>query len=318
MAVYSKTQLSKFALDVVEGLSRSGQKTLPSRHFYDNLGSALFEAITMLPEYGLTRADERLLYKHAADLAFATNAPHLVAELGSGSGRKTRFILRALADNNNALVYRPIDVSSAALSQCEKELCDIAEVRPVHADWLDGLKQITSSARQRQSLLLLFLGSSIGNIDRQCIPDFLQRIRMLLNPGDFFLLGADLLKDVDTMLAAYDDTLGVTAAFNLNILRRVRDELGADLDLRSFAHEARWNEEQHRIEMHLLCCKDQIVHVRALEQEFRFRAGETIWTESSHKFTEDELNEYARVAGFTPAAMWVDAEWPFAEALWSI
>jgi uncharacterized SAM-dependent methyltransferase len=164
--------------------------------------------------------------------------------------------------------------------------------------------------------MLLFLGSSIGNVERSEISDFFHRIRQGLRPGDLFLLGADLAKDIETMITAYDDPTGVTAAFNLNMLGRMNRELGADFDLRAFAHEARWNAEKRRIEMHLLCCRDQLVHVRALGESYRIRAGETIWTESSHKFTADELHAYAAQSGFAEMATWVDRDWSFAETLW--
>ncbi|MBV8072042.1 MAG: L-histidine N(alpha)-methyltransferase [Acidobacteriaceae bacterium] len=317
MSAFARAQLTPFALDVAQGFALCGQRKLPPRWFYDDLGSALFEAITYLPEYGLTRADERLLREHASDLAFLTHPISAVAELGSGSGRKTRFVLQAASDGRRQLVYRPIDVSVSALSLCEKELGDISDVRPVREDWLHGLEQV---ARERNGgpLLLLFLGSSVGNIDRESIPDFLKSIRALLLPGDFFLLGADLVKDTATMISAYNDSLGVTAAFNLNILRRINQELGANFDLRAFEHDARWNARDRRIEMHLVCCREATVRVQALDTDFVFRAGETIWTESSHKFTGQELSDYARAAGFDPVTSWTDAEWPFVEALWRV
>jgi dimethylhistidine N-methyltransferase len=317
MASVAKTQLSPFAFDVAEGLAHSRQKKLPPRWFYDGMGSALFEAITMLPEYGLTRADERLLRVHSADLAAIVSPISLAVELGSGSGRKTRYILQSLARGGDGLLYRPIDVSPDALASCEKQLSDLAEVRPVTADWLEGLQTIVRSREARHPLILLFLGSSIGNISRQSIPAFLNKIRELLQPGDFFLLGADLLKDPAIMLAAYDDALGVTASFNLNVLRRINDELGADFDLRAFTHQARWDPVERRIEMHLLCRRDCNVRIEALETNFTFRAGETIWTESSYKFTSAELDAYAADAGFSPVETWVDSEWPFAETLWT-
>jgi dimethylhistidine N-methyltransferase len=318
MTVSAKARLSPFALDVAEGLSLRDQKKLAPRWFYDDLGSKLFEAITLLPEYGLTRADERLLRTYAADLASLTNSVDLVVELGSGNGRKTRYVLEAITRERPSLQYRPIDVSAAALAYCEKELGDIAAVRPVTADWLQGLHDVARSRRPEQRLLLLFLGSSIGNVDRDAIPGFLKNIRARLEPGDFFLLGADLMRDPATLLAAYDDPLGITGAFNLNVLRRMNNELGADFDLQSFAHTARWNAGCRRIEMHLLCYRDCIVNIETLGSSFEFRAGETIWTESSHKFTVEELESFALDCGFNPVITWIDTEWPFAETLWSV
>ncbi len=317
MAAISKPVLSAFARDVLNGLSRAGQKQIPSRYFYDDLGSALFEAITFLPEYGLTRADERLLQRYASPLASAAGEVKSVFELGSGSGRKTRYILQALRAKYGNLVYSPIDVSPAALAACERETSDLADVRPVCADWIAGLSELAEK-RASGPALVLFLGSSIGNLQRTCIPEFLQDIRANLEHGDLLLLGADLVKDVEIMLAAYDDPTGVTAAFNLNILGRINRELDGDFDLRAFGHEVRWNTKERRIEMHLLSGRNQAVAIRTLDTSFWFEAGETIWTESAHKFSETELLEVAASTGFTAVQTWVDSDWPFAEALWKV
>lgn len=311
------SQLSQFALDVAEGFS-CAQKNIPPRYFYDELGSALFEAITVLPEYGLTRADERLVRSHAHQIASATGPVALVAELGSGTGRKTKHILSVLSSIRAPLVYHPIDVSSTALTACERELSDVSQVRAVCADWMDGLGQIARSRSGHGRMLLLFLGSSIGNLERNSLDDFLRQLRSNLRPKDFFLVGADLIKDIDTMVAAYDDPTGVTAAFNLNVLGRINRELHSDLDLRSFAHEIRWNSTERRIEMHLLSCRQQSVYIGALDKVFTFEAGETICTEFSHKFTEKELAAYARSSGFKPVDIWIDDEWPFTESLWQV
>ncbi|HEY3938391.1 MAG TPA: L-histidine N(alpha)-methyltransferase [Bryobacteraceae bacterium] len=319
MSASVELQLSEFALDVAEGLSLPGQKKLQPRYFYDDLGSTLFEAITLLPEYGLMRADERILRRHARDIASAVGPLKLVAELGSGSGRKTAPVLHALREGSpgfDPFLYRPIDISETALISCDKELSNTAEVKIVCADWLDGLAEVARERNSISPLLLLFLGSSIGNLDRSSIVEFLERVRSLLLPGDFFLLGADLVKDRERMIAAYDDALGVTAAFNLNLLSRMNRELGANFDLREFAHQARWNEAGRRIEMHLLAKRRQRVFINCLEMAFQFTAGETIWTESSHKFTEDELRSYAWGSGFRPVESWTDLEWPFTEMLW--
>ena len=311
-------QLSQFASDVAEGLASAGQKTLAPRYFYDELGSVLFEAITLLPEYGLTRADERLLRLHASEIVAATGALCAIAELGSGSGRKTRHILEAVRRSQQLLIYQPIDVSRTALDVCELALSDVSEVKPVCADWIKGLAEIASSRTGERPMLVLFLGSSIGNLERPEIIDFLRRVRAELRPGDFFLLGADLVKDIDRMISAYDDPTGVTAAFNLNLLARMNGELGGDFDLRSFAHEIRWNSTERRIEMHLLACRNQTVYISALDNAYHFRAGETICTELSHKFTPGELDSYGTSSGFTTVAAWADKEWPFIEALWQV
>ncbi|MFL6465818.1 MAG: L-histidine N(alpha)-methyltransferase [Bryobacteraceae bacterium] len=318
MSTLIGSELSRFAQDVATGFSAAGNKKIAPRYFYDDLGSSLFEAITLLPEYGLTRADERLLREHADEIARKVGRLRIVAELGSGSGKKTLPILGSILQKNPQLVYRPIDVSAAALAACEREIGSLCEVKPVCNDWLQGLAEVAREREEDLPLLLLFLGSSIGNLDRELIPDFFRDLRSHLRPGDFFLLGADLVKDIDIMIAAYDDPTGVTAAFNLNVLGRMNRELQADFDLRAFAHEVRWNSEKRRIEMHLLSCRDQNVFVGTLDTGYHFDAGETIWTESSHKFTGEELNQFARWSGFAPIITWVDKEWPFAEALWRV
>ena len=317
MPSIAKPTLSAFALDVENGLITSGQKQISSRFFYDDLGSSLFEAITLLPEYGLTRADDRLLQTHAAEIVQAAGPIVTTTELGSGSGKKTRYILEALNRTNGRSLYRPIDVSAAALATCEKETNDLTAVDPVCADWLDGLR-LVSSTRSPGPLLLLFLGSSIGNLERSHIVEFLQQVHRILHPGDLFLLGVDLVKDVDTMLGAYDDPTGVTAAFNLNILGRINRELGGDFDLRSFAHEVRWNADERRIEMHLLSGHNQSVFIRDLDTSVNFQAGETIWTEASNKFSPDELLDFSHAAGFETVNLWIDEQWPFAEVLWRV
>lgn len=317
MSASVRPQLSEFALDVAEGLSSVPQKKLSPRYLYDDIGSVLFDAITLLPEYGLTRADERLLRRCASSIRMITGPMRLVAELGSGGGNKTLHLLRDLAHPGDRLTYRPIDVSASALLACEKQIGGIADVHSIHADWLEGLESVARERSANDPLLLLFLGSSVGNLERNDIIPFLERIRRQLRTGDFFLLGADLVKDVDEMLAAYDDSIGVTAAFNLNLLNRMNRELGANFNARAFAHEARWIEKERRIEMHLVS-RRQRVFIRCLESAFNFEEGETIWTESSHKFTERELEQYAQASGFQPMRTWVDSHWRFAETLWRV
>jgi dimethylhistidine N-methyltransferase len=311
MPVAATRALSAFARDVTEGLLARPKKLSP-QFLYDDLGSALFEAITLLPEYGLARADERLLQHHAREIAAA--APFAtVCELGSGSGRKTRHILQAAP----GVLYRPIDISPAALAACARDLGDVAGIEPVLAEWMEGLG-IVARERSAAPLLLLFLGSSIGNLDRRDIPPFLSAIQTTLRAGDYFLIGFDLVKEIDRMIEAYDDPTGVTTAFNLNLLGRINRELAGEFDLHSFVHEARWNSHQRRIEMHLLSTRAQQVRIGALDAFFSFDAGETIWTESSHKFFENELHALARTSGFEHLALWIDSEWPFANVLWRV
>jgi L-histidine Nalpha-methyltransferase len=308
--------LPTFAADVCRGLTGPGPKQLDSRYFYDELGSSLFEAISLLPEYGLTRADERILRTHAAEIVARVPAVGHLAELGSGSGKKTRSVLAAL-EPRGLSTYFPIDVSAAALARCQAETAAVSQVRvvPIEADYLDGLREVTSSRRDDRPLLLLFLGSTIGNLDRAVAETFLGDVRRALVPGDALLLGTDLVKPVPRLLAAYDDALGVTAAFNLNLLSRMNRELGAEFDLRRFEHQARWAADERRVEMHLVSRGAQAVRVRILNVEIRFREGESIWTESSHKYERSEPRAMAERAGFECVGQWIDEEWPFAETL---
>lgn len=304
--------LREFASDVRRGLSKP-QKELHSKYLYDDLGSALFEAITRLPEYGLTRADARLLNQHAVEIAQFVARPVSIIELGSGTGEKTRPILTALSGSR----YFPIDVSADALDRCQHELSSVAEVYPLQQVYFEGMASAMRHRRTRESLLVLFLGSTIGNFERPCALEFLRELRGYLDPGDSLLIGADLVKERDRMLAAYDDPTGVTAAFNLNMLGRINRELGGRFDLHKFEHQARWNEQDRRIEMHLCSRVDQIVGVEAASFGAFFRAGETIWTESSHKFHAEEMMDMAGQTGFQVQAQWIDREWPFVESLWT-
>ena len=292
------------------------QKELHSKYLYDELGSSLFDAITHLPEYGVTRADERVLCRHARDVASLIQRPGAVIELGSGTGRKTRSVLSAFVHSDRMLRYFPIDVSSEALDRCRRELADVADVRPLEHSYLEGMARAVIHRSPDQPVLVLFLGSTIGNFERARALEFLHALRAWLTPGDALLLGADLVKDRERMLLAYDDPTGVTAAFNLNLLGRLNRELGADFNLRAFQHEARWNESERRIEMHLRSSIDQSVFIPEADLRARFQAGETIWTESSHKFHRHEMFDMAARSGFRVEAQWVDSEWPFVESLW--
>jgi L-histidine N-alpha-methyltransferase len=307
---------AQFASDVRAGLCKEGEKELPSKYLYDPLGSTLFEAISLLPEYGLTRADERLLRRHAREIVSHVPGPALVSELGSGNGRKTRWILSALCEHG-PVSYYPIEISPAALASCQSELGDIESVSivGVEREYLDGLREVAALRADGVHLLVLFLGSTIGNFDSGADARFLREVRGVLAPGDSLLLGADLLKPLARMLEAYDDPLGVTAAFNLNLLGRINRELDADFDLRQFEHVARFNKAARGIEMHLRSKRRQVVNVRRGGFAVTFRAGETIWTESSHKYTRWEIAELAVSCGFRTEAQWVDEEWPFAENL---
>ncbi|HEY7392898.1 MAG TPA: L-histidine N(alpha)-methyltransferase [Bryobacteraceae bacterium] len=312
--MYAQALENEFARDVRAGLTRAGQKTLPCRYLYDEVGSALFEAITCLPEYGLTRADTRLLQCHASEILARIAGRILVAELGSGRGAKTRPVLEQLG-RRQQVVYYPIDVSCAALERCARELAALATIVPLEENYLDGLERVAGLRSPGETLVLLFLGSTIGNFEPDVAIDFLAEVRSRLVPGDALLLGTDLVKPTEQMLIAYDDPAGVTAAFNLNLLGRINRELGGDFDLRQFDHIARYDPDAQRIEMHLRSRAHQTVTIHKAEVVVDFFPGETIWTESSHKFRPEQIADIARAASFRLERQWIDCDWPFAESL---
>ena len=301
----------EFAREVRAGLLRPDQKTLPCRYFYDAVGSALFDAITVLPEYGLTRADARVIERHAPEIAAAMPGNPLVVELGSGSGVKTRKILEALGN----VTYCPIDVSPSALAQCARSLAGVARVVPIEGSYIDGLRSAALHRLPGEQILALFLGSTIGNFEPAAANEFIYALRCELEPGDALLLGTDLVKPVPQLIEAYDDPAGVTAAFNLNLLGRINRELGGDFDLRAFEHVARYNPGMQRMEMHLRSLAGQCVSVRSANLKVRIEAGETIHTESCHKFRLEQIADLARAGGFRVEAQWTDSSWPFAESL---
>ena len=315
-AVISQYPRSDLAADVRAGLLRPGQKELPSKFLYDEIGSALFEVISVLPEYGLTRADERLLRRHASDVVARLKPQVLVAELGSGSGKKTRWLLEALARRQRT-TYCPIEISPTALARCESELGQIECVSIVGFErpYLDGLLAAASTRSKNDLLLVLFLGSTIGNFDRDAAERFLTEVRRILYPGDALLLGTDLEKALPQLLAAYDDPIGVTAAFNLNLLARINRELDANFDLAAFHHEARYNSCFQRVEMHLRSTRNQDVTIPGARCTVSFLKDETIWTESSHKYRAEDIGGMARRNGFRCDSQWLDSEWTFAESL---
>jgi L-histidine Nalpha-methyltransferase len=319
MLIYSKStsrQISEFAADVRASLTKAEQKELPSKYLYDGLGSALFEAICALPEYGLTRADARLLQKHATEIVGRLPGTVQVAELGSGSGKKTRWILEALSRRQKTYYY-PIEISPSALEACKKELeqIDLISVVGYEETYLEGLRSVTRYRKEGERLLVLFLGSTIGNFDRDASEAFLWEVRETLIQGDALLLGTDLMKNIETQILAYADPTGVTSAFNLNLLGRINRELGANFNLSRFRHEVFWNANHKRIEMHLRSLSRQSVEIPAAALTITLDEDETIWTESSHKYYPDEIAPLAEKTGFCCDAQWIDREWPFAQNL---
>jgi L-histidine Nalpha-methyltransferase len=315
-ALRATEALAEFSSDVVVGLSQPGQKELPSKYLYDEVGSALFDVICVLPEYGLSRAGMRLLEHHAADVVERVPGPVVVAELGSGSGQKTRWLLEALA-RRQRVNYYPIDISSSALFRCQQELgqLDLVSIVGFERAYIDGLREVAARRREGERLLVLFLGSTIGNFDRPAGDQFLREVRSALREGDALLLATDLEKPIPALTLAYDDPAGVTAAFNKNILARINRELDGDFDLTKFDHVARYDQSERRVEMHLRSKAWQRIAIRKAGFRFHMREGETIWTESSHKYDPQEVIQMGERSGYFCAGQWFDSEWPFAQSL---
>jgi L-histidine Nalpha-methyltransferase len=302
---------------VREGLAAHPRR-LPSWLFYDADGSRLFDQITGLPEYYLTRTERDIFSAHAnAIVAQAVgqygNKPTRlrIAELGAGSADKTRLLLKAAAGRQGTLLYEPVDVSATALEaarvRIEREIPGV-RVAPLVTDYTEGL--YLSPAHPGERRMVLYIGSSIGNFEPHQAAELLEDIRAALEPGDTLLLGVDLRKDERTLLAAYDDAAGITARFNLNLLARLNRELAADFDLDSFVHRAVWNRAESRIEMHLESLVAQRVQLPSLDMEIRFAAGERIHTENSYKYAPGEPESMLQKAGFIAESTWTDErEW---------
>ncbi|HEV2722198.1 MAG TPA: L-histidine N(alpha)-methyltransferase [Thermoanaerobaculia bacterium] len=310
------TTSTTFADDVRNGLGAS-PKSLPPRWFYDALGSALFSAITNLPEYYVTRTEESIVRVNAAEIVEAIGGPVALVELGSGDSRKTRLLIEALLARQGKLEYQPIDIDATVLeSTARRLLADFPAltVNAVCAEFADtaaAIRTLPPAARRA----VLFLGSTIGNLDEREAVAMLSSLRSALAPGDVLFLGADMVKPRNVLEPAYDDALGVTAAFNLNLLARINRELGGHFRLDRFAHLAFYNEEKSRIEMHLVSREAQTVRIDALDFEIAFAEGETIHTENSHKYTAAQIERIAAATGFTIAKTWTDEQRWFTDAL---
>jgi dimethylhistidine N-methyltransferase len=314
MAVTRQPFVTEFAADVRRDLALE-PKQLQSKYLYDPLGSSLFDAICRLPWYRITRAESRLLAHHAGSIvATIGDDDGTIVELGCGSGEKLVLLAEALHARGGSAHVHLIDVSSQALEQTEQRLGRLRHFPVVghQSTYEVGLHGAVAQRKPGSPMLVLFLGSNLGNFDTPAAADFLVRIRRALSPGDLLLLGADLVKSEEALLLAYDDPLGVTAAFNRNLLVRINSELGGDFDLSAFAHRALWNADVQRIEMHLVSLIDQVVRIPAAGTTVRFRAGEWIWTESSYKYTPEQIVEMAAAADLATREQWIDDDAQFA------
>jgi len=304
---------AQFAADVRYYLSQTPRQ-LPSEYFYDALGSALFDAICRLPWYGITRAESRLLASHGAGIFQRLAGLSTIVELGPGNGDKLRLLLAA-AGVPDALNVHLVDVSQPALDLAARAVSESGRVGVVRhcATYDEGLREAMAQASGRS--LIAFLGSNIGNFDPPGAAAFLSNVRRSVSRQDALLIGVDLVKPERTLLLAYDDPLGVTAAFNRNLLVRINRELGADFNLEQFRHQAVWNASESRMEMHLVSACAQHVRVEYAELDVDFEAGERIWTESSYKYSPDGITALLRSCGFAVAAQWIDESDRFALTL---
>jgi L-histidine N-alpha-methyltransferase len=305
--------------EALTGLTAS-PKTLSPWLFYDQRGSQLFEQITELPEYYLTRTERAILAEHADEiLEIASQGSRLtLIELGAGTATKTGLLLVAAVASQGSVLYQPIDVSVSALDEAAAAIATHIPGVVVESQVANYISEpFTLSRLSGERALALYIGSSIGNFSPAEATAILRNLREHLDPGDSLLLGTDLApaarKSVATLLAAYDDAAGVTAAFNKNILVRLNRELDADFNIDSFGHRARWNVEESRIEMHLESLTAQTVHIDC--EDIAFTKGETIHTENSYKFTGSSIAALLDATGFEPVKTWHDADKRFAVTL---
>jgi L-histidine N-alpha-methyltransferase len=298
--------LTGLADDVRRGLAGEPKRFLP-KYFYDELGSQLFEAICLVPEYYLTRAENEILKRYADEIVTSVEGDTTLIELGSGSASKSRLIIEALLRKQDELLFIPVDISASALDSSSRILLQSypqLKIEAYAADYFAALAELSKKPRGRT--LALFLGSNISNFDPSDAIKFLRALRQVLRAGDALLLGADLKKDKGILEAAYNDALGVTAAFNLNVLLRINRELGGRFDLRAFQHRAFYNEEAGRVEIYIESMRAQTVSIGRLDMEVQFGEGEQIHTENSYKYDLSDIARLATETGFNAARIWLD------------
>jgi dimethylhistidine N-methyltransferase len=305
-----------FAEDVRAGLLAAPKRLFP-KYFYDELGSQLFEAICLLPEYYPTRAENEILARYASEIVESVKGHKTLLEMGSGSASKTRSIIEAILGRQPNLLFIPVDISATALENSSRVLLQSYPELRIEAyagDYYDGLAALRERP-QGTHTLALFLGSNIGNFDADEAHNFLRALRKVLRAGDALLLGADLKKEPDVLEAAYDDSLGVTAAFNLNLLVRINRELGGTFDTRAFRHFVTYNQGLARIETYIESLCTQTVHVDKLELDVPFDKGERIHTENSYKYDMEGLSRMATATGFERIRTWLDEREQFSSNL---
>jgi dimethylhistidine N-methyltransferase len=312
--IYKKSlQQNSFAEDVKKGLTSTPKALLP-KYFYDEKGSLLFEEICKTEDYYPTRTEESILKTYSNEIAEKCNK-EVISELGSGSSYKTGYLLEAFLKQKPGLKYIPLDVSTILIESSEKliEKYDGLYITGIIAEYLKGFK-IVKEAEPRDKLVI-FLGSSIGNFTFEYSIKFLKAITKEMNPGDMFLIGFDLKKDEEVLRKAYNDSEGVTALFNLNLLERINRELDADFDVSKFEHMAEFNREKSRMEMYLISKEEQNINIKGINETVHFDNGERIHTENSYKYNDDMIEELAAASGLRWIKTWNDDKRYFALSL---
>ena len=304
----TRDPLADFAEDVRRGLSAPHKHLFP-KYLYDELGSQLFEAICLLPEYYLTRAENEILTRYAGDIVSSIEMPNTLIEMGSGSASKTRLVIEALLRDQPELLFVPVDISASALERSSRVLLQSyprLHIEAYAAEYFDGLAELAKKERGRT--LALFLGSNISNFEPAEARDFLRAMRIVLRAGDALLLGADLKKERRILEAAYNDSLGVTAAFSRNLLVRINRALDADFYLPAYRHRAVFNEADSRIEIYVESLRSQTVVIRKLGLTVDLDEGELIHTENSYKYDLDGIAKLATQTGFVCGRTWFDEQ----------
>jgi dimethylhistidine N-methyltransferase len=307
--------LADFAEDVRRGLTATSKHLFP-RYLYDELGSQLFEAICLLPEYYLTRAEKEILTEHATEIVRSIETPNTLIEMGSGSASKTRLVIEALLRDEPELLFVPVDISATALEQSSRVLLQSypgLRIEAYAAEYFNSLAELAK--KERGGTLALFLGSNVSNFEPEEARKFLQAMRRVLKAGDALLLGVDLKKDRKTLEAAYNDDLGVTAAFSRNVLVRINRTLDGDFYLPAFRHRAAFNEKASRIEIYVESLREQTVNLRKLDLTIKFAEGEMIHTENSYKYDLESIRSLAAETGFDCHRTWLDAKKQFSSNL---
>lgn len=307
--------IDNFKIDIIKGFSNAIQKQIPSKYLYDNYGSELFELITFQPEYYPTRAETEILEKNVSEIVDKISSEIFLIELGSGSSTKTKILFNQILKKQKRLHYFPIDISFKFLDQVVSDIeskFDQILVKGIPSDYIQGLERCNEILRDnginvnRIAKLIVFFGSSIGNFEVEEARTFLKALRKNMSNLDYLLIGFDLIKDTDTIERAYNDNKGITSKFNLNILTRLNKEFGGDFELENYYHKAFYNIKKKRIEMHIVSKKEQQIFLSSLNFGFSIKENESIHTENSYKYSQDDIEILSKKSGFMIEEKFID------------